>query len=317
MQNHIFESERFSSLEMIIDCHVHAFIGKQANLLELRKRLNGSRREAVVLRVKDPAYHKAVWGDPQDATEILLNDMDAHGIDKSLIQPSGFRYLNPLVINACKKHPDRFAGLMFTQEGFPVAEGKKVDFDDIAKEIKTCVDSGVIKGLGETNLDQFTTESAPEKMAKDIFPLMDILAKYKLPVQFMSGWNQFGSYIWHGVPMYVDMLAHHYPEVPIVITKMGRGFTFLFEMALALASKHENVYLDATDTAPEHIARAVHDAGADRLMWGTDWCSTWRSTYSPCLYSKRMKDVEDSGISEEDKEWVMWKTAATVYKLAV
>lgn len=115
---------------------------------------------------------------------------------------------------------------------------------------------------------------------------------------------------------YVDEIAGRYPEVPIVLTKMGRAIQHYFESALIVAMRNPNVYFDTTSTTTEHLRRAVETIGADRIMFGTDWSPTWRCVEEPePLYPARLKVVLNSGIPEEDVEWVLWKTAVELYGL--
>ena len=88
-----------------------------------------------------------------------------------------------------------------------------------------------------------------------------ILARYRVPVMFLTGWTQFSTPLYHGMPLFADVLAEWFPEVPIIITKMGRGYSFIFEMALAVAYKHPNVYFDIVQAPPEHIERGVRGIG--------------------------------------------------------
>ena len=97
---------------------------------------------------------------------------------------------------------------------------------------------------------------------------------------------------------------------------MGRAIQHYFESALIVAMRNPNVYFDTTSTTAEHLRRAVETIGADRIMFGTDWSPTWRCVEVPePLYPARLKVVKESGISEEDVEQVLWKTAVELYGL--
>ena len=170
--------------------------------------------------------------------------------------------------------------------------------------------------MGEIRVSRFSSESAPDKIANDLTPLLEVLAKHKLPIMFQTAWTQFGTPIYHGVPVFVDDLAERFPEVPFIITKMGRGYDALFEICLMIAFKHDNVYLDTVQSRPEHVARAVAEIGADRVIFGTDWEQTWAALSSPSdIYTRSIKIVDDSGISESEKEWVFGKTASMLFKM--
>ena len=118
----------------------------------------------------------------------------------------------------------------------------------------------------------------------------------------------------HGIPMFVDYLAERFPDVPFVITKMGRSYDFIFEVALAVAYKHWNVYFDTAQSRPDHVARAIRELGPDRVMFGTDWCDVWREYNQPNgIYPNSLQMIESAGLSAPEREWVLGKTAATLY----
>lgn len=303
---------------MIVDDHSHPFGNPNLNLSKYVK----SKRDAVILRWTHPdVWDSLVSGseDP-DMTDLMLKDMDANGIDRAIIQGMTGPHQNEAVSKAVKRHPDRFVGLFLVAadyiRGHPrSAKGFRpvVDLGDINEFVGHCVKTLGLRGCGETSAHQFSTETAPEKLANDLFPLMEALAKYKISVMFPTAWSKFGHYIAQRVPFFVDNLAERFPDVPIIITKMGRGYSFLFEISLMVAYKHVNVYLDTVHTIPEHLCRAVNELGADRVMFGTDWDPAWRTDSQ--IYPHALEIVQKSGISEEAKEWVLGKTCASLFNL--
>ena len=46
-------------------------------------------------------------------------------------------------------------------------------------------------GLGENFVRAMTGAVAPEKIARDLFPMMDAVNHYRVPVQFPTAWSQF------------------------------------------------------------------------------------------------------------------------------
>ena len=162
----------------------------------------------------------------------------------------------------------------------------------------------------------FSNESAPDRIAKDMIPLMEILNQHKIPVMLLTAWTQFGTPLYHGLPLYMDDLAESFPDVPIVVMKMGRGYDSFFEMALALATKHDNIYLETAQAPMAHIERAVREVGASRVVFGTDWCSTWRQLAAPNnMLGLGVDALEKADISDEDRDWILGKTAAELYKI--
>ena len=160
----------------------------------------------------------------------------------------------------------------------------------------------------------FSEESEPDKIARDLMPVMEIMDEHKVPVMIHTAWTQFGTRLYHGIPMFVDDLAERFPEIPFTLTKMGRGYNFIFEICLALATKHDNVYLDTVQAPAEHVARAVREIGAERVIYGTDWDPTWRPLNLPeGIYPRTLAVIDRVGLSDDQKEWVLAKTAASLY----
>jgi predicted TIM-barrel fold metal-dependent hydrolase len=97
---------------------------------------------------------------------------------------------------------------------------------------------------------------------------------------------------------------------------MGRSITGYFDMAMIVALRNANVYFDVVGTSPQHLRHAIDKLGADRIMFGTDWSTTWRWLSVPAsLHKIRTKVLDDAKLTEEEREQIMWKTAAKVFKL--
>jgi predicted TIM-barrel fold metal-dependent hydrolase len=299
---------------MIIDMHTHPFGNPAFSPGNAIK----SRRDVVTLRKTRPDIFSSRYVNLQELTDPLVEDMKIAGIDKAVIQP-GFREDPELVATAVKKHPEKLIGLFNIghEDAQHPADSdiyQRINWRKTAEQIDHYVKDLGLKGCGEVMLTRFTRESAPEKIARDLRPLMEALAKHRVPVMFLTGWTQFSTPLYHGMPLFVDLLAEWYPEVPIIITKMGRGYDFIFEMSLAVAYKHVNVYFDVVQAAPRHIERAVEELGADRIMFGTDWAPTWRAEAGD-IYRKGLAMVDALKISEEAKETIRWRTAAALFKI--
>jgi predicted TIM-barrel fold metal-dependent hydrolase len=53
-------------------------------------------------------------------------------------------------------------------------------------------------------------------------------------------------------------------------------------------------------------------------MFGTDWSTTWRWLSVPAtLHQIRMKVLDDAKLSSVEREHILWKNAATLFKLDV
>ena len=301
---------------MLIDLHTHPF-GNPA--FEPGNAIR-SRRDVVTLRRRRPDIFKSRYVNVQELTDLLVEDMTAGGVDKAFIQP-GFAEDPELVARAVKKHPRHLVGLF--NVGHEAAKHpadsdilQTIDWTRTSEQIDHYVEDLGLVGCGEVLPTRFTGESAPERIAKALRPLMEILARHRSPVMFLTGWTQFSTPLYHGMPLFVDVLAEWFPEVPIIITKMGRGYSFIFEMSLAVAYKHANVYFDIVQAPAPHIERAVAELGADRIMFGTDWSPTWRAEAGD-IYKKNLEKLDSLKISPDAKEWIRGKTAASLFRLDV
>ncbi len=308
---------------MIIDIHCHPFGNAACGIADHIK----VRRDAVLLRRRQPALFKENWGTLHDESEQLYEDMIANGIDRAIIQPSVGEGPE-MVVEAMKRHPDKFVGCFMTGSfdffGGPNSPDSKTPFkkpdiglfsETVAHNIKNLG----LKGMGEIAIGHFTRESSPHRIAEDLDAMMRVLNEYKIPVMFPTAWTQFGTRLYHGLPLFIDDLAERYPDVPIILVKMGRGYSFIFEMCLAVAFKHENIFLETSQARPEHIKQAVSELGADRVVFGTDWTGTWRSLYAPKggIYKVNIETIESAGLSDEQKQWVLGKTTARMFNLAL
>lgn len=308
---------------MIIDIHCHPFGNAECGIGRKIK----VRRDAVLMRRRHPALFRENWGTLNDESDLLIQDMDANGIDKAVIQPSVGEGPE-MVVEAIKKHPDRLIGCFMTGANdffgglnSPDSDEhfKKPDIGEFRDLVAYNVKELKLKGMGEIAIQHFTRESSPHKIADDLSPMMEVLCEYSMPVMFPTAWTQFGTRLYHGLPLFVDDIAERFPELPIILVKMGRGYSFINEMCIAVAFKHENIYLETSQARPEHIRQAVSEVGADRVVFGTDWTGTWRSLYAQQggIYKANMEVIDGADLTVEERNWVCGGTAAQLFGLDV
>jgi predicted TIM-barrel fold metal-dependent hydrolase len=300
---------------VVIDAHTHPFGNRHVDLSALVK----SKRDAVTLRHRHPAAFREFWSTREDETALLISEMDAQGIDMALIQPSVGEPVDG-VVKAVRRNPDRLIGLFsivdreILQGPSHGARPTRDTVDRFAEQVRHYVKDLGLRGCGE--LLGFSKQSAPELIAQDLFPLMEVLQEHRVPLMIPTAWTQFASSLYHGIPLFVDDLAERFPEVPILITKMGRGYDYIFEISLAIAFKHMNVYLDTAQAPARHIRRAVSEVGADRVVFGTDWSMSWRYAARPSsIYAQAFAEIDAAGLTAEEREWVMGRSAAQLFRI--
>ena len=306
---------------MIVEAHCHPF-GPPA-YRDLRDKIR-SVPDLIGFRRNHPELYDARDTEPLvDYVDELIADMDRYGVDKALIMTTGGcdspDEKDAKTAAAVARYPDRLYGLASIGEDYSgngVWENAPALREAAPGQIADRIERLGFKGIGESHGGPFTTETHPVRIADDLRPIMETLAVYRVPLLIATGWTQFPGRMYYADPIYVDEIAGRYPEVPIVLTKMGRAIQHYFESALIVAMRNPNVYFDTTSTTAEHLRRAVETIGAGRIMFGTDWSPTWRCVETPePLYPARLRVVRESGITDEDAEQVLWKTAVELYRL--
>ena len=303
---------------MIIDTHIHVW--SYPALANAREQIKNT-QDLISFRTRFPdLYDRTLHEDPMDNSDQLVADMDEFGIDKAFVQARPGSVTNDQVAESVRRHPDRLYGMMrighdqeaaykYLDDPAPVREAA-------GDEVKHCMEDLGMKGLGEIFVRALTAEIDPEKIANDLAPMMDAVQKYKVPVQFPTAWSQFPGGLFYGNPIWVDEVAARYPDVPIILTKMGRSLITYYEPCLTVAMRNENVYFDVVGTNAEHLRHALDHLGSERILFGSDWSATWSCVREPApLYTMRLKVLEDANCTEEERENILWRNATHLFRL--
>jgi uncharacterized protein len=302
---------------MIVDAHVHLMsFPSYANLADKIE----TTQDLIAFRTRYPdIYATATTEEPVDNSDQLIATMDRHAVRYALVQSRPGRVTNQHIAAAVRRHPDRLFGLfsfgkleqMSGYEHDPAALRERV-----VREIGTCVSELGLRGMGETHVRSLTSEMHPELIARDLEPLMLELARHGVPLQLQTAWTQWKGGLWFGDPLWVDEIAGRHPTVPIILTKMGRGIQTFFDHALTVALRNENVYFDTVGTTSQHLRQAVDTIGSHRIMFGTDWSTTWAYVRRPAdLYTMRLRTVDDARLDDAERADVLWRTACRLFSL--
>ena len=320
----------------LIDAHVHPVGGCCSTITNLGDKIK-TRKDTFSLNTRHPEILRTrLTEEPFDVSDDYVAAMDRHGISHAIIQQdygttptlAKLRHdkKNDLVAEVVKKHPGRLFGLICFHGwethptdrrpgNLPTDKELASYRSRAAEEVARGVEELGLIGVGEFWPGRFTQEIHPAKIARDMKPFMDVVAKYKIPVLFHTAWTQFPHDLFYGDPIWTDEIAYGYPEVPVVLCKMGRS-THFFDTALMVALRNTNVYFDIVETTAEHIRKAVDTIGADRIMFGSDWCAISRWVTEPTdVITKHKKLLDDVGLSSNEREQIEWKTAAKVFRL--
>jgi predicted TIM-barrel fold metal-dependent hydrolase len=114
----------------------------------------------------------------------------------------------------------------------------------------------------------------------------------------------------------VDEVAMRHPDVPIILTKMGRSIDRYFESALTVAMRNVNIYFDVVGTNAQHLRVAIDKIGSERILFGTDWSATWRwITVPTTLHKLRMNVLDNAKLTLKEREQILWDNAVRLFKL--
>jgi len=276
--------------------------------------------DAIAFRTRYPDLYKCnITEQPIDSTDDLIADMDKNGVDFAVVQARAGYISNDLVATAAKRHPDRMVALArvgHDQEAAGYHDDPGPTREQAPDELERALSTLGMRGIGEVFVRSLTDQISPEKIAKDLSGVMRIAEKHKVPIQFPTAWSQFPGGLFYGDPVWADEVAGRHPSVPVILTKMGRSVGRYFDTVMSVAMRNANVYFDVVGTSPQHLRFAVDTIGAERIMFGTDWSTTWRWLSVPdTLHKIRVKVLDDAKLSHEERQQILWKTAARVFKL--
>ena len=274
---------------MIIDSHCHVVPPDF-----------GSRHDELAAR---DATYAELFPEPggrfADA-ETLLRNMDAAGVDRAVAM--GFGWTDPdiaaeandYLLRAAADHADRITAFASVNPAWG---------DEAVREAARCLDAGAI-GIGEIHADSQRFDISD---AAVMDPLMALLRSYNASIVVHASEPVGHQYPGKGstTPPGLLQFAANFPENRIVFAHLGGGLPFyaaMPEVAVALT----NVWYDTAALPflyrPTAIAAAALTAGADRILFGTDY---------PLLTHRRVIDyVRSTGLPQDDLDAIMGGNAA-------
>ena len=140
------------------------------------------------------------------------------------------------------------------------------------------------------------------------FPFYAKCAELGVPVVLSMGHTLDLLPIETGRPVHLDKVALYFPDLKIVCTHTAWPWV---EEAIALASKHPNVYMGTSAYAPKYwppeLVRFIDSRGRDKVMWGTD--------YPLIMHKRSLAEIEALGLREEAKRKLLRENAVRVFGL--
>jgi predicted TIM-barrel fold metal-dependent hydrolase len=198
---------------------------------------------------------------PIEATVSAMDQAEvAFGLLSAWQAPEGPLISNDEVAGWVEAHPDRFAGVAAVNLRQPM---------EAVRELRRCVDERGFKGL---RVVPWLWETPPTD--RRYYPLFAACVDLGVP---------FFTQVGHTGPMrpsetgrpipYIDQIALDFPELVIICGHIGYPWT---EEMIAVARKHENVYIDTSAYTPRRYPRELVDymrstGGREKVLFGTNY----------------------------------------------
>ncbi len=243
---------------MIVDSHCHIF---PADF--------GFRHDELASRDATYAELFPESGGRFADVEQLLRDMDSAGVDRAVAM--GFGWTDPrlaaeandYLIWATGAHPDRITAFASVNPAWG---------EEAVREAARCLDAGAA-GVGEIHADSQEFDITD---AAVMDPLMTLLRSRDVPIVVHASEPVGHAYPGKGssTPQRLLQLATNFPENRMVFAHLGGGLPFYAAMP-EVGDALKNVWYD-TAALPylyrsEAIAAVTMTAGADRVLFGTDY----------------------------------------------
>ncbi len=140
---------------------------------------------------------------------------------------------------------------------------------EAVKELKRAVKKLGFRGLKIHS----SANSVYPNDARKMFPLYELCQEAGAPILFHTGTTGLGDCdIKYSKPEYLDEVCARFPDLKVVMAHFGWPWS---EVAIALALRHPNVFLDVSGWKPRYIPQSVlpylNGILQDRFLFGTDY----------------------------------------------
>ncbi len=229
---------------------------------------------------------------------VTIAMMDQAGIDRMLISawvaPRNVMISNDEVAGFVAEAPDRLVGVGSVDISHPM---------DAVREIRRCVRE---LGFRAIRVLPWLWEVPPTD--RRFYPVYAACVEEGVPFCTQIGHTGPLMPSEVGRPIYLDQVALDFPELAIVGGHIGYPWT---DEAVAVATKHENVYIDTSAyTArryPDQLVAYLRGNGARKVMFGTNY-----PMFPPAA---ALKDLDALDLSDETQALFLGGNARRVFGL--
>ena len=259
----------------------------------------------------DDTFKGQVRMDPSMRQGVSMEDyllkMDRSGIERSLLLAvragdlnvrGSFEIPYERVAQLCSENPDRFSGLAGV-DPFRGMQGLR-DLENAVKQ----------HGFVGAHLYPHWFGLAPDD-AK-YYPYYAKCCELDIPIMMQVGQNLIYSRERRlpsvGRPICLDKVAIDFPELKLLGIHVGVPWT---DEMIAMAWKHENVYIGVDAYAPKHwpkqLVHYLNSYGREKVLFGTDW---------PVIDPERaVREIDELDLRPASMHALMRNNALRVFKL--
>ena len=243
------------------------------------------------------------WTKTETPTEELpvsmtIAAMDQGKVDKSLIcawqAPRIDLISNDEVAEFVRQAPDRLVGVGSVDISKPMAA---------VREIRRCVEELGFKAI---RVLPWLCELPPTD--RRFYPVYTACCELDIPFCTQIGHTGPLMSSEVGRPIYLDQVALDFPELKIVAGHIGYPWT---EEAIAVVTKHENVFIDTSaytvNRYPRELVEFMRGHGSKKVLFGTN--------YPMITPAKALAGIESLGLSETGKADFLSGNAKRIFKL--
>lgn len=227
-----------------------------------------------------------------------IGQMDAGGVDKMLISawlaPGRDLITNDEVAAFVSEFPDRLVGVGSVDISKPM---------EAVREIRRCVNELGFKAI---RVLPWLCERPPTDRL--FYPVYTACCEAGVPFCTQIGHTGPLMPSEVGRPIYLDQVALDFPDLVIVGGHIGYPWT---EEAIAVATKHENVYIDTSAYTvgryPAELVTYMQRHGRSKVMFGTN--------YPMIMPGKALDGIDALGLDAEVQELFLAGNAKRVFDL--
>ena len=239
--------------------------------------------------------------------EDYLRKMDAAGIERSLLiavragEPAwqgSFEIPYQQIAQYCDAYPDRFSGLAGVDPTRGIQQLKELDH--------------AVKELGFVGAHFYPHWFRMPPDSALCYPIYSRCEELGIPIMMQVGQNLIYQKDVRlpsvAKPILLDQVAIDFPNLVLIGIHIGVPWT---DEMIAMAWKHENVYISIDAYAPKHLPASLkhymNSYGSHKVMFGTDW---------PVIDPERaVSEIHEHALRPESLEKIMRGNAVKVFRL--